>query len=304
MNDLFVDVRNVNARYRHGADEAVLHGISFAIHEGDHVVIYGAPASGKSSLLKLLCGDLDVTSGSALVQGKNLFDDSAIRSGYVSLDHEELQSKKTVYDNLVEFGDTYDVSHLPARIGELLELLEMKHLANRSMQSLSSTEKVAYGLIRAALSESPLLLLDDVLDIFGVEETKRFLNVACSGKTVLLTTRITQHAEQMNLPLLLLHQGTLAHAGTRNDIAVASGVPRIIDAWVEELRYDMLKKIRSHSGVLEVRILPTDRFEGNLVRIMIRNSRFLPSLYDVMSQSQLVHVEEVPPKLIDILRII
>ena len=66
----------------------------------------------------------------------------------------------------------------------------------------------------------------------------------------------------------------------------------------------MLKKIRSHTGVLEVRILPTDRFEGNLVRIMIRNSRFMPSLYDLMSQSELVHLEEVPPALTDILRTI
>lgn len=303
MIDAFVDVKNASASYR-GGKEDVLHGISFSVNHGDHVVVYGAPASGKSSFLKMLCGDLDIEKGSIVINGKNQIDDPSIRSGYVSLDREELHANKTVYDNLIEFGDEYDVLHLPARIGELLELLEMKQLAKRNMQTLSSTEKVAYGLIRASLSAAPVLLLDDVLDTLGVEETKRFLHVACAGKTVFLTTRITHHAEQMNLPLLLLHHGTLAHAGTRNDIAVASGVPRIIDAWVEELRYDMLKKIRSHSGVLEVRILPTDRFEGNLVRIMIRNSRFLPSLYDVMSQSQLVHVEEVPPKLIDILRTI
>ena len=303
MNDAFVDVRNVKARYR-GSDTDVLHGISFTVHHGEHVVVYGAPASGKSSLLKMLCGDLEVVSGNAIVNGKDVSGDAALRSGYVSLDHEELHVSKTVYDNLVEFGDEYDVPHLPARIGELLELLEMKQLANRNMQTLSSTEKIAYGLIRASLSDAPVLLLDDVLDVLGVEETQRFLDIACAGKTVLITTRVTQNAEQMNLPLLLLHNGTLAHTGSRDDIAVASGVPRIIDAWVEELRYDMLKKIRSHSGVLEVRILPTDRFEGNLVRIMIRNSRFIPSLYDVMSQSQLVHVEEVPPKLIDILKTI
>ncbi len=303
MNDAFVEVKNVKARYR-GSDTDALHGISFRVHHGEHVVVYGAPASGKSSLLKMLCGDLEISEGSVVVNGNSLGSDNAMRAGYVSLDHEELHASKTVYDNLVDFGDEYDVPHLPARIGELLELLEMKQLANRNMQTLSSTEKIAYGLIRASLSDAPVLLLDDVLDVFGVEETQRFLDIACAGKTVLLTTRVTQNAEQMNLPLLLLHHGTLTHAGSRDDIAVASGVPRIIDAWVEELRYDMLKKIRSHSGVLEVRILPTDRFEGNLVRIMIRNSRFLPSLYDVMSQSQLVHVEEVPPKLIDILKTI
>jgi ABC-type multidrug transport system ATPase subunit len=303
MEDAFIDVKNARARY-HRAAADVLHGVSFQIQHGQHVVVFGAPASGKSSLLKMLAGDLDIYEGSVLVNGKTASENNTGKAGLVLLGQEELRMHKTAYDNLVEFGDEYDVPHLPARIGELLELLEMKHLAGKKMAELSSTETIAYGLVRACLADAPVLLLDDVVDSLGIEETKRFLDIACKGRTVLITTRIPQYAEQMNLPLLLLHQGVVAHIGTRADIAIASGVPRVIDAWVESLRYDMLKKLRSHSGVLEVRILPTDRFEGNLVRIMIRNSRFLPSLYDVMSQSELVHVEEVPPKLSDILRTI
>lgn len=304
MSTAFVDVRNVRAGYRAKNVEEILHAITFSMNHGDHRVIYGAPASGKSSLLKMMCGDISILAGTAEVNDTNVQDYSILRSGYVSLSSAELRQEKTVYDALVEFGEEYDIPHLPSKIGALFELLEMKNLATKKIQELSATQKIAYGLIRASLSESPILLLDDVIDTLGVEETKRFLNIACAGKTVLLTTRVPQNAEEMHLPLLILHNGTLAHTGSRDDIAVASGVPRTIDAWVEELRYDMLKKLRSHSGVLEVRILPTDRFEGNLVRIMIRNSRFLPSLYDVMSQSKLVHVEEVPPKLIDILRTI
>lgn len=304
MADTFVNVKNVQAKYHGKNTQEMLRGISFQLNHGDHVVVYGAPASGKSSLLKMLCGDLDIISGTAVINGKNVVDDKMLRSGYVSLDHEELRSGKAVYENLVDFGEAQGIPHLPAKIGALLELLEMKELATKNMQQLSITQKIAYGIIRASLSDSPVLLLDDVVDMLGVEETKRFLDVTCTGRTVLLTTRIPLYAEQMNVPLLILHNGTLAHAGSRDDIAVASGIPRVVDAWVEGLRYDMLKKLRAHTGVLEVRILPTDRFEGNLVRISIRNSRFLPSLYDVMSQSELVHVEEVPPKLIDILRTI
>jgi len=242
--------------------------------------------------------------GSVVVNGKQPAEDPAIRSGYVCLDHEELRSNHSVYDALIAFGDMYDIPHLPAKIGGLIELLEMKHLASKNISALSTAEKIVYSLARATLSDSPVLLLDDVLDVLGVDEARRFLDIACKGKTVVLTTRVPAYAEQMNMPMVLLHHGTLAHAGMREDIAVASGVPRIIDAWVEALRYDMLKKLRSHSGVLEVRILPTDRFEGNLVRVVIRNSRFMPSLYDLMSQSKLVHVEEVPPTLTDILRTI
>ncbi|HSX24735.1 MAG TPA: ATP-binding cassette domain-containing protein [Candidatus Andersenbacteria bacterium] len=304
MAESFVGVKNITASYRNAKSHEILHGISFTLNQGDHVVIYGAPGAGKSSLLKLLCNDLDIIAGSIDIDGKNSADHASIRSGYVSLDHEDFTSSYSIYDSLVAFGEQYDIPHLPARIDELLELLEMKDKANQKIQELSLTQKISYALARACLSSSPLLLLDDVLDVLGVEETKRFLHIACAGKTVLLTTRVPQYAEQMNLPLLLLHHGAVAHTGIKDDIAIASGVPRIINAWVEALRYDTLKKIRSHSGVLEVRILPTDRFQGNLIRVMTRNSRFIPSLYDLMSQSELVHVEEVPPTLTDILRTI
>ena len=230
MQKNFVDVRNVSAGYRSAGESKTLHGISFLLNQDDHVVVYGAPASGKSSLLKMLCGDLDVHTGSVFIDGKNVQELASIRSGYVALDHEELQSNKTVYDSLVLFGEEYDIPHLPARIGELLELLEMKDMATQKIAYLSATQKIEYALVRACLSDAPILLLDDVLDILGVEETKRFLTITCSGKTVLLTTRVPQYAEDMHLPLLILHHGTVAHMGTREDIAIASGVPRVIDA--------------------------------------------------------------------------
>ncbi len=75
----------------------------------------------------------------------------------------------------------------------------------------------------------------------------------------------------------------------------------MVDAWVEELRYDLLRSLRSHTGVLEVRIMPTDQFSGNRVRITVRNSRFMPSIYDVISQAAIVRIEEVPASLADVM---
>lgn len=296
----FVDVDHASAAYRTAYDQEVLHDISFHAHTGDHVVLFGASGSGKSSFIKMLCGDLSLISGSASVNGKPVGEEESVRSGYVSLERTD-DSKKTVYDSLIDFGELYTISHLPARIGEVLELLEIKSLATTPVDRLSTTQHIAYQVARASLSDSPILLLDDVLDTLGVEETRKFLDVAAQGRTVIVTTRTPLYAEQIGLPLLLLHNGSLAHAGTREDIAKSAGVPRIVDAWVEGLRYDMLRKLREHTGVLEVRILPTDRFQGNLVRVVIRNARFMPSLYDLMSQTELVHVEEVPPSLTDII---
>ncbi len=120
-------------------------------------------------------------------------------------------------------------------------------------------------------------------------------------KTVIVATRSTKTAEHLELPILLLHAGQLAHFGTCDAIANSLGCPRIIDAWVEGLRYDLLRSLRAHSGVAEVRLLPTDRFDGQRVRITVKSARYLPGVYDLMSRAELVKVQELPASLSDVL---
>lgn len=167
--------------------------------------------------------------------------------------------------------------------------------------SCSTSERVRGELERAANSDAPVILLDDIADVLGVGEIKKLLATVFAGRCAIIATRSVDIAEQLELPIYLLHKSSLAHTGTRESIAHDTGVARIVDAWVEGLRYDLLRKLRTHPGVLEVRLLPTDQFDGNRIRITLRNSRYLPSLYDVVSQATLVRIEELPPSLADIL---
>ncbi len=170
-----------------------------------------------------------------------------------------------------------------------------------SKSNCSTSEHVLKEVERAAASDAPVILLDDVADVLGVDEVKKLLSTVFAGRCTVIATRSVEIAEQLALPIYLLHGSALAHSGSREAIAHEAGVTRIVDAWVEGLRYDLLRKLRAHPGVLEVRLLPTDQFDGNRIRITLRNSRYLPSLYDVVSQAGLVRIEELPPSLADIL---
>ncbi len=167
--------------------------------------------------------------------------------------------------------------------------------------SLSTSERVRKEIEHVVASDAPVVLLDDVADVLGVDEMKKLLSTVFMGRCTIIATRSIEIAEQLMLPIYLLHGASLAHSGSREAIAHEAGVTRIVDAWVEGLRYDLLRKLRAHPGVLEVRLLPTDQFDGNRIRITLRNSRYLPSLYDVVSQASLVRIEELPPSLADIL---
>ena len=101
--------------------------------------------------------------------------------------------------------------------------------------------------------------------------------------------------------MLLLHGGQLAHRGTIDEIATNLSCPRLVDVWVEGLRYDLLRQLRQHAGVIEARLIPTSSFAGQRLRITLRSARYLPSMYDLVSQAPLVRVEELPASLYDIL---
>jgi ABC-type uncharacterized transport system ATPase subunit len=127
------------------------------------------------------------------------------------------------------------------------------------------------------------------------------LNTLCPGRTVIIATSNAAIAQQLALPVMILHEGKIAHHGTFDDIALNVACPRMLDIWVEGLRYDLLRKIRQHPGVTEVRLLTADQFNGQRLRITLHSSRYLPSLYNLVSATDLVKVEEIPPSLVDIL---
>lgn len=314
MEAEFIRVRHAYASYKpQGGLKALLgkkkdpipalSDISFSLQSGTHAVVFGASASGKTTLMKLLAGIIVPDSGSVIVNGAR--PDAAIigASGYIGFANEE-KSDQAIYAMLHVFGDMHGGKHLPSRIGEIAQLLGIQDILSRTMDSISLGEYARVLIARAALSSAPIILLDDVADILGAEETKEILAAALPNRTVCVTTRSVRIAEDLNLPILLLHKASVVHSGTRDAIAHESGVSRTVDAWVEGMRYDLLRKLRAHPGVMEVRLMPTDQFEGTRVRITLRNSRYLPSLYNLMSTAPLVSIEEIPPSLAEILNTI
>lgn len=316
MKDGFVNFLHVYAGYSPkkglgklfspsaNASSVVLRDVTLTLLAQDQIVVFGPSASGKTTLLRLISGLHIAHEGTVVVNGKAPSENSQAILGYVSADHtsSHVPASGTVHEVLVAFGKTYSIAHLPSRIGEVMTSLGLQEISHKRASGLSTSERVRLHMAYAALSDAPVILLDDIADILGADEVTKLLTTLFAGRCVCVATRNAEIAERLALPIYLLHKSSLAHTGTRESIAHDTGVTRIVDAWVEGLRYDLLRKLRAHPGVLEVRLLPTDQFDGNRVRITLRNSRYLPSLYDVVSQASLVRIEELPPSLTEILK--
>jgi ABC-2 type transport system ATP-binding protein len=279
---------------------SVLRDINLHINAGSHITVFGKDSSGKTSLLRLLLGAVKPSQGSVMVNGKPPLFNTQAAAGYVSSEEDESTSD-TPLEALEAFIKTHQIKNGTATLAEVVHTLDMAAVMSRPLKTLSSTERLKVNLARALISQAPLILLDDVADELGIAQTKRVLDIHAQGRTVLITTRSPQTAEKLELPIILLHNGTLAHYGTCEDIATSVNCPRLLEAWIEGLRYDILQKIRKHPGTLEVRLVSTDKFSGQKLRIMLHSSHYLPGMYDLLSQTDLVRVNEVPPSLVEVL---
>lgn len=170
-----------------------------------------------------------------------------------------------------------------------------------SLARLSSTERLQKSIEQAAQSDVPLILLDDIVEQLGTDMVKRLLFEKFQHRTVIISTRFPAAAEALNLPILLLHHGQLACSGTCDEIATRLNTPRVLDAWIEGIRYDIFRSLKQHPGVAEVILLPDGRFHGQRLRITLKSSRYLPALYDMVSRLPLIRLEEQPVHLNDIL---
>jgi len=279
---------------------SVLRDINFQLPQGSKVTLFGREAAGKTTLLRLLAGKLTPSTGYVLINGQKPPTVKHAPSGYVS--PIATGSKETCHEILYSHARTQKIADPTSQVSNISDRLALSPFLHRGANQLSSTERFKLNLARAAICDTPLVLLDDITNYFSVSYISDLLSDVFSGRTVIIATRSAKAADRLELPVLLLHNGTLSHQGPIDKIALDTACPRIVDVWVEGLRYDILRKLRSQVGVLEARLIPSDQFAGQRLRVVLRSARYLPAMYDLVSQTALVQVEEIPPSLNDVIR--
>lgn len=279
----------------------VLRDISFNLQAGAQITLFGQEAAGKSTLLRVLAGVLRPTKGIVLVNGQapHLIPQAA--AGYVSSEETE-PSSETALQILHAFGHTHGSANLPAKIGELTESLQLSTILHRPVGMLSTIERLRLNLAKAALSKAPVVLLDDVADALGAEVIKKLCYTVFAHRTLVVATRVPATADALALLIVMLDKGTLVRRGTITELAEEVNCPATIDIYVEGLRYGLLRRIKTHPGVLGVRLLPSNEFAGQRLQIHLASQRYLPALYDLITQAPLLRIEEHPISLADILR--
>ena len=137
--------------------------ISFSVSANEIVGLLGPNGAGKTTIINMILGVLSPTSGSILIQGRDIVNErsKALSLTNFSAVYAPLPGNLSVYQNLHVFAMLYGVDEPHKRIAELLDSFDLKKFRNTKCGVLSSGEQTRVSLAKAMLNRPDLLLLDE-----------------------------------------------------------------------------------------------------------------------------------------------
>lgn len=222
MDTPAIDVRNLTRRF--GGFVAV-NDLSFSVKPGEIFGFLGANGAGKSTTIRMLCGLLRPTSGTALVGGTEVSrNPEAVkrRIGYMSQKF-SLYEALTVNQNITFFGGIYglDRDRLDARRRFVIEMAGLEGREDTLTRDLPGGWRQRLALGCAILHEPAIVFLDEPTGGVDPLSRRRFWDLigdlSRRGVTVLVTTHYLDEAEHCHR-IAIIHAGKLAALGTATEL--------------------------------------------------------------------------------------
>lgn len=218
MNQNAIEVRSLTKRF---GDFTAVDGISFSVKRGEIFGFLGANGAGKSTTIRMLCGLLEPTSGSALVGGYDVVRERAMVKrtiGYVS-QRFSLYDDLTVEQNIRFYGGVYGLRNrqLNERMQWVLAIADLKGREHLLTRNLSGGWKQRLALGCAILHQPQILFLDEPTGGVDPISRRKFWeligNLSAEGVTVVVTTHFLDEAEYCN-DIILINAGRLIAGGS------------------------------------------------------------------------------------------
>jgi ABC-2 type transport system ATP-binding protein len=239
---LAVEIRDLVKQF--GAFRAV-DGISLEVGQGEIFGFLGANGAGKSTTIRMLCGLLRPTSGSARVLGLDVAKDPEEvkrRIGYMS-QRFSLYEDLSVRHNVRFFGGVYGLrgEALAGRARWAIEMSGLEGKEDLLTGSLPGGWKQRLALACAVLHQPRIVFLDEPTSGVDPLSRRRFWRLidtmSADGVTVFVTTHYLEEAEHCHR-LALINAGKLSALGTVDEVKTVFKdravleivVPRVADA--------------------------------------------------------------------------
>jgi len=169
VSETRIEISDLVIRY---GDATAVNGVSFTVGQGEHLTLLGPSGCGKTTTLRAIAGLEVPASGSIRVDGKVMFDSArsinvATEDRGVSMVFQSyaVWPHMTVFDN-VAYGlrvRKQSREEIKANVERALDLVQMRHLAERGASKLSGGQQQRVALARAIAFSPTVVLFDEPL---------------------------------------------------------------------------------------------------------------------------------------------
>lgn len=235
INRAAIEIRNLSYRYIESSKE-VVQDISLTIDRGKKIAILGRSGTGKSTLLKLLTGALQPTSGNILIEGQQA------RQTLLATSLSILNQKSHLFDTTVE--NNIRIGRPEASDKEIVAVVEQAQLTKllasipsgikTPMEEMghrfSGGERQRIALARVLLQQTPIVIFDEPtigLDPKTEHALLQTMFTAAKDKTVIWVTHHLAGIENMD-EIIFLEEGKIALQGNHEKLLATSAKYRAL----------------------------------------------------------------------------
>lgn len=271
-----VKVENLHISY----DSFAIKNISFEVAKGEYFMLLGESGAGKSVILESIAGLCSIAQGSIFLNNK-IINNTAIQKRKVGLVFQDfaLFPHLSVSENIC-FPlkvKKYKKAIIQEKLNSLACELNIDHLLDRKVETLSGGEKQRVALARTLTLDPDVLLLDEPLSAIDVSlkgELRRILRrLNKKGQTIIHVTHDYEEAISLAHKIGIIHNGELIQAGTPKEVfthpknrfvAHFGGIKNFFEAKIEEqegsdtliarpeenVTIEVLTKLRAKNGYI------------------------------------------------------
>ncbi len=234
---MILSVENLHFRYK---EKIILNGINLTIEQGKIYAIAGQNGTGKTTLLKCLSGNLPSPKNTIQLFGKDLFSYKAkALAQHLSVVSQRsyMQFEFSVYDIVAMGRFPYqtrlqnDTEADIRIIEEAMQMTDISHLRNMSVQKISGGEFQRVMIARAIAQQTDIMLLDEPvsnLDLrHQLEALELLVQLKNQQKTIIIILHDLNLINQYADHLFLLQNGGLFAEGKPKDILTPDNISKV-----------------------------------------------------------------------------
>ncbi len=233
-----IEVKSLSKSY--GALKAV-DNLSFKVEAGQVLGFLGPNGAGKSTTMKMLTGFLTPTSGTALINGVDVVDDSVtVRKniGYLpegAPSYGEMTVRQFI--SFVARARLIEKDEVAASVDRAIERLNLSEVKHQTIETLSKGFKRRVGLAQAIIHDPQILILDeptDGLDPNQKREVRSLIRDMAKDKIIIISTHILEEVEALCNRVMIIAQGKLLADDTPQGLIARSRYHNAVSLVVED----------------------------------------------------------------------